>query len=69
MENRKLQNVHRAIRPLLEKIGLDEKKREIYLALLALKAARASDIVNLFKQSRSHTYIILRELEEMGLIS
>ena len=61
--------VHKSIRPLLQKIGLDEKQIEVYLALLSLKSAKASDVAKLAKQSRSHTYIILRTLEEMGLVS
>jgi sugar-specific transcriptional regulator TrmB len=58
-----------AIRPLLRRIGLDEKEIEIYLALLPLKMARAADIAKAAKQSRSHTYLILRGLEEKGLVS
>lgn len=48
---------------------MDNKQAEIYLALLSLKSAKASAVAKLAKQSRSHTYIILRELEEMGLVS
>jgi sugar-specific transcriptional regulator TrmB len=62
-------NSHGAIRPLLQRIGLDEKEIEIYLALLPLKMARASAIAKAAKQSRSHTYLILRALEEKGLVS
>lgn len=61
--------VHRSLRPLLMKLGLDEKQVEIYLALLSLKSAKASEIAKTAKQSRSHTYLILRELGEMGLVS
>ncbi len=50
-------------------MGLDEKETEIYLALLSLKVAGASDVARLAKQSRSHTYLILRALEEKGLAS
>ena len=60
---------HGAIRPLLKRIGLDEKEIEIYLALLPLKMARASAIAKAAKQSRSHAYLILRELEAKGLVS
>jgi predicted transcriptional regulator len=60
---------HKSIRPLLKRVGLDEKQSEIYLALLSLKTAAASDIAKLAKQSRSHTYIILRDLEKKGLVS
>jgi sugar-specific transcriptional regulator TrmB len=58
-----------SIRPLLRRIGLDEKETEIYLALLPLKMARATAIAKAAKQSRSHTYLILRLLEEKGLVS
>ncbi len=60
---------HKSIRPLLKQIGLDDKETEIYLALLSLKAARASDIAKLSRQSRSHAYLILRQLEKKGLVS
>ena len=58
-----------AIRPLLRHIGLDEREIEIYLALLPLKVARASAIAKASRQSRSHTYLVLRSLEEKGLVS
>ncbi len=58
-----------SIRPLLSRIGLDEREIEIYLALLPLKTARASVIAKTAKQSRSHTYLILKKLEEKGLVS
>lgn len=60
---------HKSIKPLLHRIGLDEKESEIYLALLSLKSAGASDVAKLARQSRSHTYLILRELEKKGLVS
>ena len=60
---------HTSLRPLLKKVGLDEKEVEIYLALLSLKVAPASDIAKLAKQSRTHTYLILRKLEKTGLVS
>jgi predicted transcriptional regulator len=53
----------------LKKVGLDDKQIEIYLAVLSLKTAKASEIAALGRQSRSHAYIILRELERMGLVS
>lgn len=59
----------KAIKPLLRRIGLDEKETEIYLSLLSLKAARASDVAKQARQSRSHAYLILRSLEEKGLVS
>lgn len=58
-----------AIRPLLKRIGLDERQVEIYLALLPLKVARASAIAKAARQSRSHTYLVLRSLEEKGLVA
>ncbi len=60
---------HSSLRPLLKKVGLEEKEVEIYLAVLSLKVAAASDIAKLAKQSRTHTYLILRKLEKIGLIS
>ena len=58
-----------SIRPLLRRIGLDEKESEIYLTLLSLKVARASSVARVSRQSRSHTYLILRSLVEKGLVS
>jgi len=58
-----------AIRPLLKRLGLDDKEIEIYLALLPLKMARASTIAKAARQSRSHTYLVLRELKDRGLVS
>lgn len=59
----------KSIKSLLLRIGLDEKQVQIYLALLSLKNAKASDVAKLSKQSRSHTYPILRSLEQKGLVS
>lgn len=58
-----------AIRPLLKRLGLDARETEIYLTLLSLKVARASAVAGAAKQSRSHTYLVLRSLEEKGLVS
>ncbi len=58
-----------AIRPLLSRIGLDAKEIEVYLVILSLKVARASAIAAAAKTTRSHTYIILRNLEQKGLIA
>lgn len=58
-----------AIRPLLLRAGLDERETEVYLALLALKAAPASRIAKEAGQERSNTYLVLRSLREKGLIS
>ncbi len=57
------------LRALLKRIGLEEKEAEVYLALLTLKSARASDIASLAKQSRSHSYLMLRSLQKRGLVS
>lgn len=58
---------HEAIRPLLQRVGLDDKEIEIYLAILALKSAKVSQIAKAAKQSRSHTYLMLRALVGKGL--
>ena len=58
-----------SLRPLLRRIGLDERETEVYLALLPLKIGRASAIAKAAKQSRSNTYLVLRNLEEKGLVS
>ncbi|HLD71852.1 MAG TPA: helix-turn-helix domain-containing protein [Candidatus Peribacteraceae bacterium] len=57
-----------SVRPLLRRIGLDDKEVEVYLAVLALKIGRASAVAKTAKQSRSHTYLILRSLKEKGLV-
>jgi predicted transcriptional regulator len=62
-------DMHASIKPLLKRVGLDDKETEIYLTLLSLKAAPASDIAKQAKQSRTHAYVILRELEKKGLVS
>lgn len=58
-----------SIRALLKRIGLDERETDVYLALLPLKVARAAAICKAAKQSRSHTYMVLRSLEQKGLVS
>ena len=58
-----------SLRPLLHRVGLDEKESEIYLALLSLKVARAAAVAKVARQSRSHTYLILRALVQKGLVS
>jgi len=60
---------HEAIRPLLQRAGLDDKETEVYLAILSLKMAKASQIAKVSKQSRSHTYLMLRALVQKGLVS
>lgn len=58
-----------AIRPLLLRAGLDDREVEVYLAILSLKSAKATQIAKVAKQSRSHTYLMLRSLEQRGLVS
>lgn len=58
-----------AIRPLLRRLGLDDREVEVYLALLPMKIARASRVASAAKQTRSHTYLVLRSLEQKGLVS
>lgn len=63
------QHSYAAIRPLLQRAGLDDKEAEVYLAILSLKMAKASQVAKVAKQSRSHTYLMLRNLEQKGLVS
>lgn len=58
-----------AIRPLLARAGLDDREVEVYLAILSLKSAKATQVAKVAKQSRSHTYLMLRSLERRGLVS
>lgn len=58
-----------ALHPLLRKIGLSDREIDVYLAILPMKIARASAIAKAARQSRSHTYIVLRTLQEKGLVS
>lgn len=58
-----------AIRPLLLRAGLDDREVEVYLAILSLKSAKATQVAKVAKQSRSHTYLMLRSLERRGLVS
>ena len=60
---------NKALRPLLHRIGLDDREVEVYLALLPMKVARAAAVAKASKQSRSHTYLVLRSLEAKGLVS
>jgi sugar-specific transcriptional regulator TrmB len=57
------------VRSLLGRIGLEENEIDVYLAVLSLKVARASTIAKAAKQARSNTYLLLRSLEEKGLVS
>ena len=58
-----------SLRALLARLGLDDREIEVYLILLSMKVAKASAISRAAKQSRSHTYLILRALEEKGLVA
>jgi predicted transcriptional regulator len=58
-----------AVRPLLLRLGLDDREIDVYLALLGMKSARASSLAEQSGQSRSHTYLILRSLMDRGLAS
>ena len=58
-----------SLRMLLARLGLDEREIEVYLILLSMKVAKASAISKAAKQSRSHTYLILRDLEKKGLVA
>jgi predicted transcriptional regulator len=58
-----------SLRNLLGRIGLEEREIEIYLALLPMKVARASTVARAAKQSRSHAYLVLRSLQEKGLVA
>lgn len=58
-----------SLRPLLRRIGLEEKEIEVYLALIPLPVSRVTAIAKAAKQSRSHTYLVLRSLETRGLVS
>jgi predicted DNA-binding transcriptional regulator len=58
-----------SIHVLLHRIGLNDRECDVYLALLPMKIARASAVARAAKQSRSHTYLILRSLEEKGLVA
>lgn len=62
-------NTPPVMRSLLQRIGLDDRESEVYLALLALKVAPASRIAKEAHQERSNTYLVLRSLKEKGLIS
>lgn len=57
------------VRPLLRQAGLEDREIEVYLALLALKVARVSAVAEAAKQTRSHTYLLLRALMAKGLVS
>lgn len=58
-----------AIATLLKRLNLDEREIAVYLVLLQLRMARASAVAKAAKQSRSHTYLVLRSLQERGLVA
>ena len=58
-----------SLKPLLLRAGLSDREASIYQSLLALKTGRVTTIAKAAKQSRSHTYLVLRSLEEKGLVS
>jgi len=60
---------NRSIRSTLERLGLDDREVEVYLALLHLKIGRVSTIAKTAKQPRTLTYVILDKLKERGIVS
>lgn len=58
-----------AIRPLLRKVGLDDREIDVYVALLGMKVGAVSAIAAAAKQQRSNTYLFLRALKDKGLVS
>jgi len=60
---------HASLSSLLQRAGLDDKEAAVYLALLSLHAGRVTAIARTAGQSRSHTYLVLKSLEEKGLVS
>lgn len=58
-----------SLRPLLLRVGMNEREVSVYLALLVMKTGRVSAIARAAKQSRSHTYLVLQSLEEKRLVS
>lgn len=58
-----------AMHSLLSRLGLDQREVDVYLALLSLGIASASQVAKAANQQRSNTYIVLRSLKEKGLIS
>ena len=53
----------------LEKIGLNEKEKLVYLAGLKLGPARAAYLSRRTGLTRQHTYDILKSLEQKGFVS
>lgn len=57
------------IKDKLQELGFSEKEVGVYLTLLEMGSAIASDIAKKAKLNRSTTYVILESLEKRGLIS
>lgn len=57
------------INTALQKIGLDNKERQVYLALLKLGSGTVKSIAAEAKLKRPHVYNILEDLEKKNLIS
>ncbi len=55
------------LKTTLQKYGLNEKQASVYLALLELGSAPASQIATKANLKRPTTYVILNELKEQGL--
>lgn len=54
---------------ILEQIGLNQKQANVYLALLEIGNARASQIAEKSKLLRPHVYNILTSLKQEGLVN
>jgi len=59
----------RSIRSTLERLGLDDREVEVYLALLHMKIGRVSTIAKAAKQPRTLTYVLLDTLQKLGFVS
>ena len=57
------------LQTVLEKIGLSEKQGNVYLALLELGEASMTEIAHSANLKRPTTYLIIEELELLGLVS
>ena len=58
-----------ALEEILTKIGLSEKEAKIYITLLGLKEAAPSTISRKSGLKRPTTYIILQQLQKLGMVS
>jgi sugar-specific transcriptional regulator TrmB len=54
---------------VLEELGLTPKEIDVYLVLLGLKSATASELINKAKIARQSAYEILQKLLDKGLVS